>query len=54
MNDNYWNFPDPSESSDPDRVRYLCWRAVGENEDSSSSLALRGVMPANWAFTQEP
>jgi len=50
----YWDFPDPRLSATPDRVRYLCWRACGESEDEAWSLALRGVMPANWAFTQEP
>lgn len=50
MNANDWHF-------DVDRSNvcalYLCWRAVGEDRWNSIYLALRGVRPANWAFTQE-
>lgn len=46
-NDNpFWEWP----ADACQQVRYLCWRAVGEDRLTSIGYSLRGVMPAPWAM----
>ena len=49
MDNPYWTFPE-FPVCDSFQIRYLCWRAVGENRETSTQMAEDGYMPASWSM----